>query len=112
MKRFSLISFISAAIACLLNLNMDMHAADLPGVPRDSNFNNTGGYDATRIVARLNVNVDPGTKVVHFIRDNNDPRVVTKTYLLQHVDPYVIRSWRRVGLMPCRRTRRVVRKST
>ena len=56
-------------------------AADIPGVPRDSNFNNTGGYDATRIVARLNVNVDSGTKVVHFIRDNNDPRVVTKTYL-------------------------------
>jgi type II secretory pathway component GspD/PulD (secretin) len=74
---------------------MNMYAADLPGVPRDSNFNNTGGYDATRIVARLNVNVDPETKVVHFIRDNNDPRVVTKTYLLQHVDPYEFRDYLR-----------------
>ena len=57
MKRFNLI-FFSAAVLSLFDLNMP--AADLPGVPRDSNFNNTGGYDATRIVARLNVNVDSG----------------------------------------------------
>ncbi len=93
MKRINLISIVAAGIACLLNLNL--RAADLPGVPRDSNFNNTGGYDATRIVARLNVNVDPETKVVHFIRDNNDPRVVTKTYLLRHVDPYEFRDYLR-----------------
>jgi hypothetical protein len=92
MKRFNLI-FFSAAVLSLFDLNMP--AADLPGVPRDSNFNNTGGYDATRIVARLNVNVDSGTNVVHFIRDNNDPRVVTKTYLLQHVDPYEFRDYLR-----------------
>ncbi|MBO4633476.1 MAG: hypothetical protein J5858_16290, partial [Lentisphaeria bacterium] len=29
------------------------------------------------------------------IRDNNDPRVVTKTYLLRHVDPYEIRDYLR-----------------
>ena len=94
MKRFSLI-FGTAAAAALSVLNLNLSAADLPGVPRDSNFNNTGGYDATRVVARLNVNVDSGTKVVHFIRDNNDPRVVTKTYLLQHVDPYEFRDYLR-----------------
>ncbi|MBR4253936.1 MAG: hypothetical protein IKQ16_02485 [Lentisphaeria bacterium] len=92
MKRYNLISVTAAALS-LLSLNLC--AADIPGVPRDSNFNNTGGYDATRIVARLNVNVDSGTKVVHFIRDNNDPRVVTKTYLLQHVDPYEFRDYLR-----------------
>ena len=95
MKRINLISYLSAVLVSLLNLNMNLYAADLPGVPRDSNFNNTGGYDATRIVARLNVNVDPETKVVHFIRDNNDPRVVTKTYLLRHVDPYEFRDYLR-----------------
>ncbi|MBR3506656.1 MAG: hypothetical protein IKO02_06385 [Lentisphaeria bacterium] len=95
MNRINLISIFAAGFVCLLNLNANLRAADLPGVPRDSNFNNTGGYDATRIVARLNVNVDPGTKVVHFIRDNNDPRVVTKTYLLQHVDPYEFRDYLR-----------------
>ena len=57
-------------------------AADNPGVPRDSNFGNSGGYDPTRVEARLMVPVDEQTKVVHFVRDNNDPRVVTKTYLL------------------------------
>ena len=93
MKQINLIFLFAAGIVSLLNLNVN--AADLPGVPRDSNFNNTGGYDATRIVARLNVNVDSGTKVVHFIRDNNDPRVVTKTYLLQHVDPYEFRDYLR-----------------
>jgi len=95
MKQINLFFYISAVLVFLLNLNMNLYAADLPGVPRDSNFNNTGGYDATRIVARLNVNVDPETKVVHFIRDNNDPRVVTKTYLLQHVDPYEFRDYLR-----------------
>ena len=95
MNRINLISIFAAGFVCLLNLNANLRAADLPGVPRDSNFNTTGGYDATRIVARLNVNVDPGTKVVHFIRDNNDPRVVTKTYLLQHVDPYEFRDYLR-----------------
>ena len=95
MNRINLISIFAAGFVCLLNLNVNLRAADLPGVPRDSNFNNTGGYDATRIVARLNVNVDSDTKVVHFIRDNNDPRVVTKTYLLQHVDPYEFRDYLR-----------------
>ena len=91
-------SFRTAVLAALLAsccAGITLVAADIPGVPRDSNFNNTGGYDATRIVARLNVNVDSGTKVVHFIRDNNDPRVVTKTYLLQHVDPYEFRDYLR-----------------
>ncbi|MDD3155217.1 MAG: hypothetical protein PHS41_10145 [Victivallaceae bacterium] len=65
----------------------------LPGVPRDSNFNNTGGYDSTRVEARLIVPIQEQTKVVHFIRDNNDPRVVTKTYLLKNVDAYEFRDY-------------------
>ncbi len=68
-------------------------AAEIPGIPRDSNFGNTGGYDATKIEARLVVPVKSDTRVVHFVRDNNDPRVVTKTYLLQHVDAYEFRDY-------------------
>ena len=68
-------------------------AAEIPGVPRDSNFNNTGGYDATRIEAKLLVNVKDDTHTVHFIRDNNDPRVVTKTYVLKNVDAYQFRDY-------------------
>ena len=66
-----------------------------PAVPRDSNFNNTGSYDATRVEAQLLVPVKEDTKVMHFIRDNNDPRVVTKTYLLKNVDAYEFRDYLR-----------------
>ena len=84
MKRFSL--------PCVLALAgiMTAGAADNPGIPRDSNFGNTGWYDPTRIEARLVVPVSDQTKTVHFVRDNNDPRVVTKTYLLENVDAYVV----------------------
>ena len=70
-------------------------AAEIAGTPRDSNFKNTGGYDSTRVEAQLMVNVKEGTKTVHFIRDNNDPRVVTKTYVLKHADPYELRDYLR-----------------
>jgi len=64
-------------------------------VPRDSNSGNTGWYDATKIEARMNIEVNDATEVIHFIRDNNDPRVVTKTYLLENVDPYQFRDYLR-----------------
>ena len=70
-------------------------AAFIPGVPRDTNTNNTGGYDSTRVEAQMVVPVTEDTRVVHFIRDNNDPRVITKTYILQHVDPYQFRDYLR-----------------
>ena len=76
-------------------LSCCVFSAEIPGVPRDSNFNNTGGYDATRVEARLMVNVAEKTKTIHFIRDNNDPRVVTKTYLLKNVDAYQFRDYLR-----------------
>jgi len=69
--------------------------ADNPGIPRDSNFGNTGWYDPTRIEARLIVPVNDQTKTVHFVRDNNDPRVVTKTYVLKNVDAYEFRDYLR-----------------
>ena len=74
---------------------LTLSAAEIQGIPRDSNFNNTSGYDSTRVHAQLLLNVKEKTRTVHFIRDNNDPRVVTKTYLLRHVDPYEIRDYLR-----------------
>ena len=87
MKKTIWLFLVGGALPLMLN------AAALPGVPRDSNFNNTGGYDSTRVEAQMLVNVDADTEVVHFIRDNNDPRVVTKTYVLKHVDPYEFRDY-------------------
>ena len=72
-----------------------LSAVEVQGVPRDSNFNNTAGYDGTRIEAQLMVNVKDDTNTIHFIRDNNDPRVVTKTYILKNTDPYQFRDYLR-----------------
>lgn len=64
-------------------------------VPRDSNFGNTAAYNSSGIDARLNVSIDDKTDTIHFIRDNNDPRVITKTYIINHVDPYEFRDYLR-----------------
>ena len=66
-----------------------------PGVPRDSNTNNTEGYDGTRVEAQLIVQLKEDAEAIHFIRDNNDPRVITKTYLIKHVDLYNFRDYLR-----------------
>ncbi len=52
-------------------------------------------YQDTVVNARLNVQVDKDTQVVYFIRDNADPDVVTKTYVLKHADPYELRYYLR-----------------
>ncbi len=87
MKSMLFTAFFLTAFFC--------RAAAIPGVPRDSNFNNTGGYDSTRVEAQLLVSVKDDTEVVHFIRDNADPRVITKTYLLENVDAYEFRDYLR-----------------
>ena len=83
---------IFAAAFCA---GLTVFAAEIPGVPRDSNFGNTSGYDATRVNAWMNINVSGDTRELHFIRDNNDPRVVTKTYILKNVDAYEFRDYLR-----------------
>ncbi len=52
-------------------------------------------YDNTRIDARLNVTVKENTEVVHFVRDNADPNVITKAYVVKNIDPYELRSYLR-----------------
>lgn len=51
----------------------------------------TGPYDKTAVHAQLRLNIDKDVGKVHFIRNNNDPNVVTKAYVLKHADPYEIR---------------------
>ena len=53
MKKSLLYATMAAAALC--------PAAEIPGVPRDSNFNNTGGYDSTRVEAQLLVAVKEDT---------------------------------------------------
>ena len=89
MKKY-LITFTLGISATLL-----IASADSPGIPRDSNFNNTGWYDGTQVHARINVRIDDDTEKIHFIRDNNDPRVVTKAYRLKNIDAYEFRDYLR-----------------
>ena len=63
-----------------------------PGIPRDKNNAPTASYMDSQVQAQLRVDLDRDTDAVHFIRDNNDPRVITKTYLLKHAHPYAVRS--------------------
>ena len=79
----------------LFSLSPLLQAAPVAGTPRDSNFGNTSGYGNTRIEAQLVVGVKENTQEVHFIRDNNDPRVVTKTYHIKNVDAYEFRDYLR-----------------
>lgn len=74
----------TAAAVCAVSAINAVNAAD----PTDD-------YAKTRVEAKLNVTVKEDTDVVHFIKDNADPDVVTKTYVLKHADPYEIRSYLR-----------------
>ena len=92
MKNISLKSLVAFSFATLVTIPV-LNGADIPGIPRDSNIGNTSGYDSTRVEAKMVVNVKDETKKIHFIRDNNDPRVVTKTYILKNVDAYLFRDY-------------------
>ena len=72
--------YIVPACALLLAVNA---FAGAPAAP----------YDNTRIDARLNVSVKENTNVVHFVRDNADPNVITKAYVIKHADPYELRGY-------------------
>lgn len=58
-----------------------------------SNDNPT--YNPSNVQAQLRVNVREDADTVHFIRATNDPKIITKTYVLKHADPYSIRPYLR-----------------
>ena len=59
-------------------------------------------YAPSSVDARLNVTVKEGTDVVHFVRDDATPNVITKAYEIKHVDPYELRNYLR-GIVQTRR---------
>ena len=66
-----------------------------PGIPRNENNFDTASYMDTQVQAQLRVDLNEKVGEVHFIRDNNDPKVVTRTYLLKHAEPYALRTYLR-----------------
>lgn len=57
--------------------------------------NDNPAYSQSHVQAQLRLNIREGAEVVHFIRDTNDPKIITKTYVLKHADPYSIRPYLR-----------------
>ena len=65
----------------------------IPGTPRSDNHAATGEYAPTNVQAQLKIDVKEGTREVNVIRDNADPFVITKPYVLKNADPYAVRSY-------------------
>jgi len=70
----------------------------LAGLPlaaqRSENHYASKPYDNSNVQAQIRLNVDK-EKAIHFIRDNTDPYVVTKTYVLKNADVYELRPYLR-----------------
>lgn len=56
-----------------------------------TNNNETSPYAKSQVQAQIRIHVDKDTEKVHFIRDNTDPYVITKAYVIKYADPYEIR---------------------
>ena len=65
----------------------------IPGTPKSTGSAESGGYAPTNVQAQLKIDVKEGTNEVKVIRDNTDPFVITKPYILKHADPYAVRSY-------------------
>jgi type II secretory pathway component GspD/PulD (secretin) len=53
---------------------------------------------STQVQTHLRLEVEKETDTVHFISTNNDPNIITKTYVLKHADPYELRPYLRDAL--------------
>ncbi|MDD3119380.1 MAG: hypothetical protein PHQ27_09390, partial [Victivallales bacterium] len=69
-------------------------AAAIPASAQQATNNQaTQPYDQTQVQPQIRLNLDKETEAVHFIRDNTDPYVVSKTYVLKNADPYELRPY-------------------
>ncbi|MBP5532273.1 MAG: hypothetical protein J6Y54_09645 [Lentisphaeria bacterium] len=65
----------------------------IPGSAKADQGQPAGGYAPTNVQAQFKIDVREGTREVTVIRDNTDPFVITKPYVLKHADPYAVRSY-------------------
>ncbi len=92
--------YIAAASAALLAVGLIGAAQDvtvtpkaIPGTLRSENSENTKGYGNSTVQTQLRLDVKDNTKAIHFIRDNTDPYVLTKAYVLKNAEPYALRGY-------------------
>lgn len=79
-----------------------MFAAVAGFAQNSSNTSPTPAYGESQVKAWLKVDIDKDTDTVHFIRDNNDPYVITKVYRLKHADAYEVRPYLRSAVQSLR----------
>lgn len=84
-------TFASALNAQDMNINLTPRA--IPGTPRQYNDKTTDGYGSSTVQTQLKLDVKDSVGAIHFIRDNTDPYVLTKAYILKNAEPYAIRGY-------------------
>ncbi len=90
-KIFLLLAALFPASVLTVGETIKLVPEQIPGKPK-ADFNApSAGYGSSSVQAQLQLKVKDGTKAIHFIRDNNDPYVITRTYELKHADPYGLR---------------------
>jgi type II secretory pathway component GspD/PulD (secretin) len=93
---------ISSALTVAAVAGYGQFAAVQQPTPRANNVNASRPYLDTLIDAQIRLNLENDTDQVHFLRDNNDPYVVTKTYMLKNASPYEMRPYIRTAVQSLR----------
>lgn len=55
--------------------------------------------NGSNIFTNMRMDIDKETDTVHLISTNNDPDIITKTYVLKHADPYELRPYLRTAVL-------------
>ncbi len=75
------------------DVNLDLTPRAIPGTLRQNNSENTKGYGNSTVQTQLKLDVKDSVNAIHFIRDNTDPYVLTKAYVLKNAEPYALRGY-------------------
>lgn len=85
--------FAPLAAPAAEDLNVNLTPRAIPGLPRQENSAATKGYGGSTVQTHLRLDVKDSVGAVHFIRDNTDPYVLTRAYVLKHAEPYALRGY-------------------
>ncbi len=85
--------FAAAELAAADNSTLNLVPYQIPGTPRSYNTKTGEGYGPSSVQTQLRVDVKEQTRLLHFIRDNTDPFVITKAYRLTEANPYAVRGY-------------------
>jgi len=101
MKKLFIHFAVSAAALVLTaeDVNVNLTPQAIPGTPRSSNTKDSGGYAPSNVQTQLKLEVKDNTKTVRFVRDTNNPFVVSKAYVLKNANPYAVRDYLRIAVL-------------